>query len=108
MDGTPKPSLTHNPKNALWSIWDEVSASALGSGPRQTREPQVKTPYGPVRDEVSASVPTAVIFVIFRYGSSSPLHPVVAVPAFRLTLDRPIDKLLSIRMPQAAKRTTGR
>ena len=70
---------------------------------RQTREPQVKTPYGPVRDEVSASVPTAVMFVIFRYGSSSPLHPVVAVPSFRLTLDRPIDKLLSIRMPQAAR-----
>ena len=107
IDGTSKPSLTHNPKNALWSIWDEVSASALGSGPRgertsrRSRRPMVRSGTRCLRQSPRLSCSGS------RDGGPFPLHAVVVVLSLRLTLGCPIDKLLSIRMPQAASAVNG-
>ena len=60
---------------------------------RQTRKPQVRRPMVPVGDEVSASVPTAVIFGIFDTAAPPP-HPTSRARPSRGTLDRRIDNLV--------------
>ena len=89
---------TH-PKNALWPIWDEVSASALGSGPRGATSRRSRRPM--VRSGTRCLRLSRGCHVLDLDAAVPPLRADVGAP-LRVTLGRRIDNLLSIRILQAA------